>query len=255
MFTTYADFMSDSVPFPAGQDDGSDIDATLLDRVIPLRTDADGAPTLCFGGAVLNSKNAGACSGRWQLHLFSFAAEARQAKQTISLLVPATVCSASARPNGEGLMLVREADGPFECRIVDRRKAKGGADPVGSWTLSPAIARRAALHVSPRPEGRAEAAAEMLSVEFDDPEESAALQERFGAAPAGRCIGRIRPQDVISAANRMLEPLGTELACSDRQIMAAIDAHLAAMRPDLDGMVDRIAHEIVAELAGSGCIG
>lgn len=256
MFTTYADFTSGGVTFPVGQDDGAGVDASLLDRVVTLWVGAEAMqPSVRFGASPLNIKTVTRCAGRWQLHVFTFAAEARQAKQTLRLLTPATECEAAARPNGGGLLLVREDDGAFDCRIVDRRTGQGNDPLIGSWTLSPAVARRAALHIPPRGTGRAEAAARMIAVEFDDPEEIDTLQCLLGSGPTGRCIGRIRPQDVVNAVNRLLEPLGVELSCSDRQVLAAVDAHLATMRPDIDSMVDRIAHELLAELAPKGCIG
>lgn len=255
MPTRCAQLLSVTERFPAGADDGSAVDAGFLDRVLPIWTGADGMPSLGLGGAVVSAKTVEAFAGRWQLHLFSFVAAARQARQTIRHLMPDAPCSVAARSNGEALLLVKEADGPFDCRIVDRRQTKGRDAPVGSWTLQPQLARRAALHIPSRNEGRVEDAARILDVEFDVPEDRDALQEKLGLARTGRCVGRILPQDVVNAANRLMEPLGAELSCSDRQILAAVDAHLATMRPDINGMVDRIAHEIVAEFAGSGRVG
>lgn len=259
MFTKVADYLLDTPAFPVGQDDGSMIDAALLDRVVPLRLDQGAAPgarpTVRIGAPTLSAKTAALCTGRWQLHLFSFAAEARLAQQTLALVSPETVCEAGSRPTGEGLLLVHEGEGPFACRILDRRRAQGGDAPVGSWEVPAAVARRAALHVPRRRPARAEAAARMLALEFDDPEDCAMLQARLGCAGTERSIGRIRPQDVVNAANRLLEPVGAELSCSDRQVLAAIDAHLATLAPEMEALVERIAHDLVADLAEGGSIG
>jgi len=236
-------------------DVGAGAPRAVMTEVLPLWLDGSRAvPTLGFAGDVISSATASHCTGRWQLHLFSFGVEARQARQTLMLLSPETLCEAGARPNGEGLLLVREGPGDFACRIIDRRKTKRETALIGSWTLDERDAAQAALHVPERPAGRAALAARLLAMELDTPEEIAAFGEIFAAALPDRCVGRIRAQDVVSAANRLLEPLGIEFSCSDRQVTAAIDAHLAGARPDIDGMVDRIAHELVSELAESGCV-
>lgn len=255
MFTTFADLLADDVQFPAGQDDGSLRDGGLLDRVIPLWLAACGTrPTLRFRPGVLSAQGAAGCTGQWQLHLFTFVTEARLARQTLSFVAPHLSCEAGSRPNGEGLLLLRVADGPFDCRIIDRRHDASAGAPVGSWELSHMVARRALLHVPPRNAQRPALAARMLAQEFDDPEEGAQLHATLASGQGGRTPSCIRPQDVVDAANRMLEPVRMELDCSDRQVRAAIEAHLPDIARQVEATVDRIAHHLVAELAQAGCV-
>lgn len=257
MYTTLAELTSDTVICPAGQDDGLSFDAALLERIIPLwiaMTDRGSRPSVRFRSRSLSAKTVGDCEGRWQLHVFSFATEARLAQQTLSLVAPDTVCEAGARPSGEGLLLVRQGDGPFECRIIDRRKTGPAEAPLGSWQVSQMLARRAVLYVPRRSADRATIAARMLAMEFDDPEESAALHAILTCGSPDRATGCLKSQDVVDAANRILEPVGLELSCSDRQVRAAIDAHLPELARQVEATVDRIAHQLVAELAQSGCV-
>lgn len=253
---TFADFMSPSVACPAWADDGSEIDAVFLDSVLTLWMNADKTrPSLRVGRVGLNRSNAGRVEGKWQLHVFSFATEARQALQTLKIISPDTSGEAGVRSNGEGLLLLRQGDGPFTCQIVDRRKTGAGLQFTGSWELTSALATRAALHIPSRVAARAEAAIKLLASEFEEAEEKAALYMMLGSTRLDRCVGLIGPQDVLNAANKILEPLGLELSCSDRQIFEAIDAHLSSVQPDVTGMVDRIAHELLAELGETGYVG
>ena len=255
MFTTFADLVTDGAQWPAGPDDGLPMDGGLLDRVVPLwLADCGTRPTVRFRSTVLSAKNAPHCTGRWQLHLFTFATEARLARQTLSLVTPDMECEAGVRPSGEGVLLLRESDGPFACRIIDRRQAGTHAAPLGTWQLPRMAARQAVLHVPRRTTDRAALAARMLALEFDDPEESADLHATLACRNADKIPACIRPQDVVDAANRMLEPVGRELACSDRQVRDAIRAHLPDMARQVEATVERIAHHLVAELAQSGCV-
>lgn len=255
MFTTFADLFTDGAQLPIGPDDGQSVDGRLLDRVVPLWVDGCGTrPTVRFRSIVMSAKNAFRCTGRWQLHLFTFATEARLARQTLSLVTPHMECEAGTRPSGEGVLLLRESDGPFECRIIDRRQAGTRSEPVGSWQLPQMTARKAVLHVARRSSNRAVLAARMLALEFDDPEERADLQSTLACANADKVPTCIGPQDVVDAANRMLEPVGMELACSDHQVRDAIRAHLPDMARQVEATVERIAHHLVAELAQGGCV-
>lgn len=255
MFTNLADLGAHGAQWPAGPDDGLSLDGDLLDRVVPLwLADCGTRPTVRFRSVVLSRKNAPQCTGRWQLHLFSFATEARLARQTLSFVAPHMMCEAGTRPSGEGVLLLREADGPFECRIIDRRNTGRRAAPVGTWQLPRMAARQAVLHVPRRTMDRAALAARMLALEFDDPEESADLHATLACRNADKVPTCIRPQDVVDAANRMLEPVGMELACSDHQIRDAIRAHLPDMARQVEATVERIAHHLVAELAQGGCV-
>lgn len=255
MPTSLAELISDRMVCPTGRDDSRATDRDLLDRVVPLwLSDCGTRPSLRFGSALLSNKSASGCTGRWQLHLFTFATEARLAQQTMALIAPHIPCEAGTRATGEGLLLLHEAEGDFDCRIIDRRKTKPAEGPLGSWQVSQTLARRAVLHVPRRTAERAAIAARMLALEFDDAEESAQLH----AAMAGKCSDRsptcIRPQDIVDAANRMLEPVGMELTCSDRRVRAAIDAHLPEIARQVEATVERIAHQLVAELAQGGSV-
>ncbi len=243
-----------SLAIPASVDDESNSD------ILPLwlRTSPDGLtrPTLSFGGAesVLSAAQVGACDGRWQLHLFSFWSEARQALQTIRLLLPEMPSEVSPRTTGEGLLLIRMGDGDFDCRIMDRRGNRGAEAPRGSWELPQEMARRAALHMPLVAFGRAAQVARHLVAELHGPVERAELCQLMGCRSRldERSLGRIRLEEVVGAANRLLEPTGLELASSDRRVLSFIDDYLAAAPFQMDGIIDRIAHDLVAQLAERG---
>jgi hypothetical protein len=238
-------------------------DEALLARIIPLwigKTQDGGVrPSLIFGNgeALISATTTNPCDGSWQLHLFSFSYEARQALQTIKLLYPGQPCEAAARPTGEGLLLIRTGDGPFECQIVDRRGSKDGSPPVGSWQFSHTVARQAALHIPRAAYGQARKAARQILSELNCPTEKAELCSLLGCKNRldDRPFGQVRLEEVVAAANRLLEPTGLELTCSDRRILSFIDDYIAAAPFDMTGMVDRIANDLVSELADKGGIG
>lgn len=84
------------------------IDDSLLARIIPLwiGTSEDGThhPSLVFGTgeALINASTDNPCTGQWQLHLFSFSFEARQALQTLKLLCPSAVARRRRGRTGKG---------------------------------------------------------------------------------------------------------------------------------------------------------
>lgn len=256
------------IPSPAAPQEGHAVpkvaaDDALLARIIPLwigkGQDGVARPTLMFGTgtALVSATTANSCTGAWQLHLFSFSYEARQALQTIRLLFPGLPGEAASRATGEGLLLIKVAEGAFDCRIVDRRGARGLAPPLGSWQFGQAVARQAALHIPPSAPGRAKQAARHVVSELSDPSEKAEVCALMGCKSRldDRPYGKIRLDEVLAAANGLLEPAGLEVTCSDRRVLSFIDAFLAAAPVDVSGMVDRIAHELVAELAEKGGIG
>lgn len=239
------------------------VDDSLLARIIPLwiGKGPDGAarPSLLFGTgeALISSTTPNPCDGSWQLHLFSFSYEARQALQTVKLLYPGQSSEAAARPTGEGLLLIRTGDGAFECRIIDRRGSKGMEPPVGSWEFPHAVARQAALHIPQTPTGKARQAARNILCELNDASEKAELCVLMGCKNRldDRPLGQVRLEEVVAAANRLLEPTGMEVTCSDRQVLTFIDQYIASVPFDMSGMVDRIAHDLVTQLADKGGIG
>lgn len=105
--------------------------------------------------------------------------------------------------------------------------------------------------------GRARQAARHILSELDDPAEKAELCAFMGCKNRldDRPFGQVRLSDVLGAANRLLEPTGLEVTCSDRRVLSFIDAHIAAAPMEVCGIVDRIAHDLVAELAETGGIG
>jgi len=243
-------------PIPNGHSSSAD----LVDHVIPLWLDlprnGDARPTTRIGGEVLTAETAGWCTGTWKLHLFSFVSEAQQAQQTLSAIGMSDMCEAGVRVTGEGLILLRmDAEGPFDCTIVDRRRVKDAQVPVGSWQVASDIGHLAALHVPCRAVQRAEAMLHKVEMEFDDPEDRAQVTERLGAGLVQRTLAGIRLDDVVEAANRLLEPIGAEVTCSDRRIAGFIDSFVTTLKPDLEGLVERLAHDLVAELADYGGIG
>ncbi len=231
-----------------------------LDHIVPLwldlPKDGDARPTTRIGSEVLTAETAGWCSGKWKLHLFSFVSEARQARQTLAAVGLADMCEAGARATGEGLLLVQvDADGPFDCSIVDRRRVRNAHSPVGSWQAAAQIGRRAALHIPCCAAERAEAVLHQVEAEFDDPEDRARVFDHLGVGLSQRTLASIRLDDIVEAANRLLEPVGAEVSCSDRRIAKFFDAFAKTLRPDLDGLVERLAHDLVVELADCGGIG
>lgn len=239
------------------------VDDEASSNILPLwlRMSPEGLtrPTLSFGGgeSVLSSALVGACDGRWQLHLFSFLSEARQALQTIRLLFPEMPGEAAPRATGEGLLLIRMGDGAFDCRIMDRRGNRGAEVPRGSWEFPQEVARRAALQMPLAAIGRAAQVARHLVAELHGPVERAELCQLMGCRSRldERSLGRIRLEEVVGAANRLLEPAGLELASSDRRVLSFIDDYLAAAPFQMDGIIDRIAHDLVAQLAERGGVG
>lgn len=239
------------------------VDDGLLGRILPLwiGKGPDGAtrPTLLFGTgeALISATTPNPCDGSWQLHLFSFSYEARQALQTIKLLYPGQSSEAAARPTGEGMLLIRTGDGAFDCRIVDRRGLKG-SDPIfGSWEFPHAIARQASLHIPQAACGKARQAARNILCELNDASERSELCALMGCKNRldDRPVGQVRLEELLTAANRLLEPAGLEVTCSDRQVLSFIDDYIATVPFDMDGMVDRMAHDLVTELAEKGGIG
>lgn len=238
-------------------------DDALLARIVPLWVGktADGAPrpSLVFGTAtaLISATTDNPCDGVWQLHLFSFSYEARQALQTIKLLNPGQTCEAASRPTGEGLFLIKVGEGAFQCRIIDRRGAKGAEAPLGSWECSHAVARQAALHIPAAACGRAQQAARHVVSELHDAAEKAELCALMGCKNrlSDRPYGQVRLEEVLGAANGLLEPAGLEVTCSDRRVLSFIDDFIAKAPFEMDGLVDQMAHELVAELAATGGIG
>lgn len=239
------------------------VDDATLARIIPLwigRTpDGEARPSVIFGGsdALISADSPNPCTGVWQLHLFAFSYEARQALQTIKLLMPHLASEAASRPTGEGMTLIRVADGPFGCSIVDRRNARGVEPLLGSWDVSDAVARQAALHIPRAAWGRARQAARHVVSELNDPTEKAELCALLGCKNRldARVFGQVRLEDVLAAANRLLEPTGLEVTCPDRQVLDFIDARIADEAFDTEAIVKRIAHSLVAELAETGGLG
>lgn len=231
-----------------------------VDHVVPLwlelPRDGEARPTTRIGGEVLTSDTANWCKGKWTLHLFSFVSEAQQAQQTLAAVGLSSVSEAGARASGEGILLLQlDAEGAFGCTIVDRRRVKQTPPPVGSWQVTPEIANLAALHVPCRSKQRAEALFHQVEAEFDHPEERAKVLDRLGTGPRQQPLACIRLDDVVEAANRLLEPIGAEVTCSDRRIGGVLDSLVTTLRPTLDGLVERLAHDLVVELADSGGIG
>lgn len=239
------------------------VDDSFLARIIPLwiGRGQDGAvrPSLLFGTseALISATTPNPCDGIWQLHIFSFSFEARQALQTIKLLYPGQPSEAAARPTGEGLLLIRTGDGEFDCRIVDRRGSKGAEPPVGSWQFPLSVARQATLHIPQAASGKARQAAKNILCELDAASEKAELCVLMGCKNRldDRPLGQVRLEEVIAAANLLLEPAGLEITCSDRRVLSFIDQYITTVPFDMHGMVDRIAHELVTELAENGGIG
>ena len=238
-------------------------DDGIFARIIPLwiGKEKDGVvrPSLLFGSdaALISASTPNPCEGSWQVHLFSFSYEARQALQTVRLLCPYLPSEAAPRPTGEGLLLLKVADGPFSCSILDRRGSKGLERPLGSWQFPHAVARQAA-HLIPAPaSGRAQQAARHIVSELCGPAEKAELCIQMGCKHRldERPYGQIRLEEVVAAANGLLETAGVEINCSDKHVLSFIDAHIAAAPFEVSGIVDRIAFDLVAELAGAGAIG
>lgn len=231
-----------------------------VDHIIPLwlelPRDGEARPTTRIGGEVLTSDTANWCNGKWTVHLFSFVSEAREAQQTLASVGLSKVCEAGARASGEGILLLQlDAEGAFECTIVDRRRVKQAPPPVGSWQVAADIGNLAALHVPCRAKQRAEALFHQVEAEFDQPEERAKVLDRLGTGPRQQTLAGLRLDDVIEAANRLLEPIGAEVACSDRRIGGILETLVTTLKPTLDTLVERLAHDLVVELAGSGGIG
>ena len=238
-------------------------DDGIFARIIPLwiGKEKDGVvrPSLLFGSdaALISASTPNPCEGSWQVHLFSFSYEARQALQTVRLLCPYLPSEAAPRPTGEGLLLLKVADGPFSCSILDRRGAKGLEPPLGSWQFPHAVARQAA-HLIPAPaSGRAQQAARHIVSELCGPAEKAELCIQMGCKNRldERPYGQIRLEEVVAAANGLLETAGVEINCSDKHVLSFIDAHIAAAPFEVSGIVDRIAFDLVSELAEMGRIG
>lgn len=238
-------------------------DDAIFARIIPLwiGTDENGAarPTLSFGpgAALISASTPNPCQGSWQLHLFSFSYEARQALRTVRLLCPSLPSEAASRPTGEGLLLLKVTEGAFGCSILDRRESKGREPPLGSWQFSHAVARQAVHHIPSPAWGRAQHAARQIVSELCGPAEKAELCAQMGCKSRldARPYGQIRLDDVVKAANGLLEPAGVEVTCSDRRVLSFIDAYITAAPFEVSGIVDRIAHDLVAELAEEGSIG
>ncbi|WP_374434131.1 hypothetical protein [Tabrizicola sp.] len=236
---------------------------SLLERILPLWTsrapEGGMRPSLVFGEgqSVLRSTTANLCDGVWQLHLFSFSYEARQAQETMRLMYPDRHCEVATRPNGEGMFLVRVGDGAFQCRILDRRAAKSAEPLMGSWECSQAVARQAALHIPAAAPGRARQAARHIVSELLDMSEKAELCAVMGCKFRlnDRPYGQVRLDEVMGAANDLLEQAGLEVTCSDRQVLSFIDSFIAKAPPEMGGLVDRMAHELVAELSAAGGVG
>lgn len=231
-----------------------------VDHVIPLwlelPREGEARPTTRIRGDVLTSDTANWCKGKWTLHLFSFVSEARQAQQTLASIGLSNVSEAGARASGEGILLLQlEAEGAFECTIVDRRRVKQTPPPVGSWQVAADIGNLAALHIPCRVKQRAEALFHQVETEFDHPEERAKVLDRLGTGPRQQMLAGLGLNEVVEAANRLLEPIGAEVACSDRRIGGILDSLVTTLKPTLDGIVERLAHDLVVELADNGGIG
>lgn len=238
-------------------------DDAIFARIIPLwiGREHDGVtrPSLIFGSeaALISASTPNPCDGLWQLQLFSFSYEARQALQTVRLLCPSLPSEAAPRPTGEGLLLLKVADGPFDCSIIDRRGSKGIDRPLGSWEVPHAVARQA-VYLMPTPAwGRARQAARHIVSELCGPAEKAELCAQMGCKNRldERPYGQIRLEDVVAAANGLLETAGVEINCSDKQVLSFIDAYISAAPFEISGIVDRIALDLVAELAEQRCLG
>lgn len=238
-------------------------DDAVFARIIPLwiRNELNGAsrPTLNFGpeAALISANTPNPCQGSWQVHLFSFSYEARQALQTIRLLCPSLPSEAASRPTGEGLLLLKVVDGPFGCTILDRRGSKELDPPLGSWQFPHAVARQAVHHI-PRPAcGRAKQAARHIVSELCSPTEKAELCAEMGCKNRldERPYGQIRLEEVIAAANRLLDPAGVEVTCSDRHVLSFIDAYISSAPFEVSGIVDQIAHDLIVDLAEKASVG
>lgn len=70
-----------------------------------------------------------------------------------------------------------------------------------------------------------------------------------------RPYGQIRLEEVVAATNGLLETAGVEINCSDKHVLSSIDAYISAAPFEVSGIVDRIALDLVAELAEKGRIG
>lgn len=231
-----------------------------VDHIIPLwlelPRDGEARPTTRIGSEVLNSRTANWCKGKWVVHLFSFLSEALQAQQTLACVGVSNVSEAGARASGEGILLLQlETEGAFECTIVDRRRFKQTPFPVGSWQVATETGNLAALHVPCRAKQRAEALFHQVEAEFDDPEERARALERLGCGSRQHILAELRLDDVVEAANRILEPIGAEVACSDRRIGGILESLVTTLKPTLDTLVERLAHDLVVELADTDGIG
>lgn len=191
---------------PVRQSTNFAADDAIFARIIPLWVgkEQDGVtrPSLIFGSeaALISASTPNPCNGLWQLHLFSFTYEARQALRTVRLLCPSLQSEVASRPTGEGLLLLKVADGPFECSILDRRGSKGLEPPLGSWQVPHAVARQAARLIPTPALGRARHAARHIVSELCGPAEKAELCIAMGCKHRldERPYGQIRLEETIS---------------------------------------------------------
>lgn len=234
---------------PAGQ-------VSSLERVVPLWIDLNRGdeprPTLQVRDEVMTAANANWCSGRWQLHIYNFAAEAMTMRKTLAKIESARFMEAGARASGEGLLLVRvEAQGDFSCAVVDHR-GKEAQPAMGSWAVSHDMAEKAAAYIPDRQESRALALSRMVRREFENIDERGAAQDLVAQDLATRVYaGSIALQEVVDEANTILEPLGRELEIDDRAVKSAIERHVNQLMFPKDRMIRQIAQELILDMPES----